>query len=319
MKHWLSYRQRQPQKPGGRARDIGKIWHSMMQDWFSQIQERDFPDADTIVTKYLNWQPASEEDSDVLSTLLWMWDGFLVNGDPFVAWTVYGVEKEYLTPLPPIPGQPKHVTIVLKSIIDLILRKQTRWAIVDHKSQGQKSDPDTLTRDMDMDDQLSMYLATIFIHEGVAAHKMSAIWNYAVTKDLKKTPRPPEDRFWLSYSARSEQELRRAMAEFSESVLDAYARPAVQEPPRHPDKENCRWRCDHRSICFYARQSDRPVQLEPPQRLDQVPLGLARNYKGRINEYAHAYQTSGQTRAAANAAAPNEGNDEGATAPVHAG
>lgn len=283
MKHYLSYRQRQPRTPDSRAQSVGKIWHAMQQSWY-QGRKDGTPFEQVIAgipADFLGWQPESETDTDILSTLMWMWDGFLINGDPFPDWEVVEIEREHLIPLPPIPGQPAHVDIVLKAIIDLVLRKQTRYRVVDHKSQNKVTDADTMSRDMDMDDQLSTYLAAIGMKYGVQAHKMSACWNYAVTTDLKRTPRLPADRYWQADSARTQLELACAMREFSESVLDAYARPLAIEPPRAPDKENCRWRCDHRSRCFYARAGDRSVELDDPVKADQVPDGLARIYAGR--------------------------------------
>lgn len=286
MKHWLGYRQRQPRRPDGKAQSMGKIWHSMMQAWFKARQgdPRSLDEVKTdIYAEFLGWHPDTEDGQMILGSLIWMWDGFLTLGDPFAEWDVVEIEAEHLLPLPRIPGQPEHVTIVLKAIIDLVLRKRrtNRWAVVDHKSTSKKFDPDTLSRDMDMDDQLTTYLACIALERGIPAHKIEAIWNYAVTTDLKKTPRPAEDRFWLSHSARTQANLDLGMREFSESVLDAYARPLDIEPPRHPDKENCRFMCDHRERCYYARSADRPVELDVPVKPDQVPLGLPRTYQGR--------------------------------------
>lgn len=285
MKHWMSYRRRQPSdRTKGRGRNIGTLWHGLMQGWFKAridggtITEEEL---DALYGEFIGWEAKSTEEHDIIQTLMWMWAGFIEAGDPFFDWDVIEAEQEHIVELPPVPGQPDHVTIFIKAIIDLVLKKGNRYAVVDHKSTSKKLAPDSLSRDMDMDDQLTSYLGTLWLEWDIPAHRMQATWNYAITKDLVKTPRPLEDRYWLARSARGTDELVRGMAEFSESVLDAYARPLAIEPPRHPDKEHCRWTCDWREPCFYARSANRPVELDEPVKADQVPLGLApRRYKG---------------------------------------
>jgi hypothetical protein len=284
MKHWLSYRQRQEGPPEGRARQVGKLWHSMMERWtIARMADGDVSDEvrNEIYGDYLGWHPSSEEEQDILGTLIWMWDGFLQAGDPLATWTPVEVEQTHLIPLPRIPGQPEHVSIVLKAKIDSIFVKGKRWKVADDKTASKKLQPDSLTRDMDMDDQLTMYIAALHFEQGIDAHKIDATWRYAMTTDTKTKPRTLEDRYWLTHSARTNQEVKLGAREFCESVLDAYARPLDVEPPRSPDKENCRYMCDWRDRCFYARSADRPIELGPSHKPDQVPLGLPRVYKGR--------------------------------------
>lgn len=280
LKHWLDYRQRQP-GTSGPAADTGTIWHLMMQDWYGGRMAGRSLDllAIEIPARRLTWNPTSEAEQNMLGTLLWMWDGWLLNGDPFPTHTVLGVEHEWRTPLPRVPGQPENVSFTLKTIVDLVLRDMHgRLVLVDHKSQAKHEDAYSLSKDMDMDDQLGLYLYAAR-HRKARARDMSACWSYACTTDLKKTPRPPEQRFWQVWSARTEQAIQATAVEAAESAMDAYARPLQIEPPRHTDKEACRWRCSHRSPCYFARDAGRPVALVEPTRADQAPDGVRRlNY-----------------------------------------
>jgi hypothetical protein len=278
LKHWLSYRQRQPSERGGRAADIGTVWHLLQQDWYRGRQAgRPIDELATgVPARHLTYAPTSEAEEHHLSTLLWMWDGFLLNGDPFADCSVLAVEQEFRVPLPRVPGQPAHVRFWLKSIIDLILQQGNRLLVVDHKSQAKHQSAETLSRDMDLEDQLGLYLYTCKTALRQPARSMSACWSYAVTTDTKKSPRPPEDRFWRAWSARTEAAIWRTALEATETALAAYARPLDVEPPRHPDKEACRWRCDWRDRCYVARDSNRSVRLLPPTREDQAPSGVHR-------------------------------------------
>lgn len=281
MQHWLDYRQRQPRPQGGYSAGLGVVWHLMMQDWYRGRQGRVSQDdlAVSIPATHLTWTPRSEAEQDSLSTLLWMWDGFLQTGDAFRDGTVMGVEQEWVVPLPRVSGQPSHVSVNLKVVIDLLIRRGAdRWVVVDHKSQARHQEAGSLSRDMDMDDQLGLYLYAVRQRTGAPARHLSACWNYAVTTDTKTKPRPPEDRFWLAWSARTDMAIDRIAIDAAQSALDAYARPLDVEPPRHADKENCRWRCNRREPCYYARDANRPVELQEPTRADQAPDGIDRLY-----------------------------------------
>lgn len=284
LKHWLSYRQRQPEPSSGPAAGLGTVWHLMQEDWYRGRMEAILsgrsivPLASSVPAQHLTFEPRSEAEIDQLSTLLWMWDGFLVNGDPFHDAFILGVEQQWVVPLPRVPGQPRRVRFWLKVKMDLVVRRGRRIIIVDHKSQAKWASPDTLSRDMEIDDQLGLYLYAARKELGVPARNLSACWNYAVTTDLKTHPRDPSQRFWQSWSARTEGALDRLAIEATETAMAAYHRPLQIEPPRHPDKEECRWRCGHRSNCYYARDADRPVQLVEPTRADQAPLGVPRSH-----------------------------------------
>lgn len=278
MKHWLAYRMRQEGKPDSHASTVGKIWHSMQQDWYQgRIDQTPIPELQTTIAgTHLSWRAESEKEADILSTLLWMWDGFLEAGDPFADCTVLATEYKVEIPLPPAPGQPDHVSFVLKVIIDLIMQRGNKVIVVDHKSQAKAGNPDNMSRDMDVDDQLGLYLFAIRHLYELRAGQASCCWSYAITTELKKTPRTLDERYWLVWSARTDAELDAIGREASDTAMDAYRRPLALEPPRHPDKENCRWRCDHREPCFYARAANRPVYLTEPYKADQAPDGITR-------------------------------------------
>lgn len=278
MRHWLDYRQRQPRdRTQVNAATLGTRWHSMMQAWYQGRGEGRWPEllAVEVPAAFLTWTPSSDAEQDMLSTLLWMWDGFLLTGDPFADCQVLGVEQEWRTELPRIPGQPANVTFWLKTIVDLVAQRGPRLLVVDHKSQAKHMKPADMTRDMDVEDQLGLYLWTAGEQLNLPAHRMSACWSYACTTDLKKEPRPPEQRFWLAWSARRRAALAVTAREAAETALAAYARPLDVEPPRHTSKDHCRW-CDHRAPCYVGRDRDRPVELQTPTRADQAPKGIHR-------------------------------------------
>lgn len=278
LKHWLSYRQRQPDVSGPAA-DLGTEWHLLMQDWYTGRLEGRSPErlGVEIPARRLTWKPTSEAEQNMIATLLWMWDGWLLNGDPFQYHEILGVEAELRTPLPRVPGQPDDVQFELKTVVDLVARSGRRLSVVDHKSQARFEQANSLAKDMDMDDQLGLYLYAMSAR-GVAARSMDAVWSYACTTDTKTKPRPPEERFWTVHSARTPQAIRATAIEAAETAMDAYARPLAIEPPRHTDKEACRWRCSHRSRCYFARDAGRSVELSEPTRADQAPLGVRRLY-----------------------------------------
>lgn len=270
LKHWMDYRQRQPGGKSGKAADLGTDWHACQQEWYSQGLGSK-PELHGFVPYTVVPSPTSQEDAYRFSTLLWIWDGWLRAGDPFRGFRVESVEQELTVPLPRVPGQPDWLNILVKVKIDLVLSKGNKTLVVDHKTTSRFLKADSFAADMDMDDQLALYQYAL---EYTGYPNVSVCWNYAITTELKKSPRPLEERFWQTYSTRSAQELKAICADASYSAIDAYRRPLHEQPPRSPDKEKCRWRCSWRSECFYSRAADRPVRLLPPQRNDQLPNGI---------------------------------------------
>lgn len=139
----------------------------------------------------------------------------------------------------------------------------------DHKSttKNQKSESD-----MDFDDQSGLYLAGYAEKTGLKVG--GGIWSYAVTEQLKRRERELDERFWQVWHNRNPNECKRILMEAARSAGEAYRLPLDVEPVRSPDPDKCRWRCDHRSACYYARQSDRRVYLRAPFRPDQLPQGM---------------------------------------------
>lgn len=273
LKHWLSYRQRQPDQSSFPGTKRGTEWHRIMEQWFNGRKARVSRDVliDQIVADHFNLNACgSDEERDRQAACRWMFDGFLQQEKAL--WRghrILEVEQEAMFPLGYVMiDTGERVHIWLKTICDLLTVYDGLLWVVDHKSASKVSKQE---KDMAFDDQSGLYLAS----QGFLRHLKvgGGIWNYAISTQLKTRERTMDERFWQVMHRRSPKEPLRILAEALSDAVDMYSDPLDYEPTRSPHPERCRW-CSHRSECLYARKDDRPVRLVKPVRADWRPEGM---------------------------------------------
>lgn len=269
LKHWLSYRHRQTPERTGRAADLGTRWHKMQQRLFETIKAGGSVEdavADMLAEDLNPNAAGSYDELEKMAQLRWMLDGWLqVYPELIKGHRVLSVEQELVFPLPEIHP---HVRFYLKVLADVVTAHNGYLWVWDHKSVAKRAGNE---KDMDFDDQSGLYLAGYAQTSGMKVG--GGIWSYAVTEQLKRKERTLDERFWQLWHRRTEPEMRRILLEAAQTALDAYRRPLAVEPVRSPNPDHCRWMCDHRAECFYARKDDRPVFLRAPFKPDQLPQG----------------------------------------------
>lgn len=293
MQHNLLYRNRLVLPSKGGASGLGTRWHEMAAAWFEAQKGLGKTERASVVEVLRDRIPAiftnppyfSEEEQKHSEILRWMWDGFLECQDTpsrdyenWSTWTILNTEQEYVLTLPRVPGQPKWLVLQIKVIIDLLGIKAQKYWIIDHKSTSKLVKSSTSEVDMGFEDQAGFYLWAVreLIRLGLLPKGRigGAIWNYAITAPLKKTERPLGERHWQAYLSRTDKELDLVAIEAAQSLLEAYRRPLAVFPPRHPNKDRCRFLCDVREVCFYSRQAGKQPYIGASEKPDQFPIGL---------------------------------------------
>lgn len=236
----------------GGAANLGTEWHVLMERWFKGQQEGTRP-KDLVaglgeqVKAELDFERGntqSQERLKAISTLSWMWQGWLDHGHrEWIGWTVHRLETSEYVPL-----DARFRVKVKKDMLASDPKGRT-W-VIDHKSTSKFLKPDGI--DLSFDDQGGLYL----LSEVVSGFKpRGALWAYAVTADTK-AGREPHERFWTVMQNRTATEIENIRLEAVADCERMAQIASLAEATRRPDKEYCRWKCDFRAACLASRRGE---------------------------------------------------------------
>lgn len=243
FKHHLGYRERWQSDEDKPALARGTAWHDIMEAHY----QGEFPKIeDMLGTKSL-------QQTEQQELLQWMYDGYVemwVEADK--EWTVQAVEWKGFAPLPNPRGGPSR--FMLKVKVDIIAARRGRLWVWDHKTcRNLPSD-----KELDLDDQFGLYS---WCMRQAGFPVMGSIYNAARTQRNKKTFQPLDQRFSRTPLSRTDAELDMIAREAYLTAEAAWPEQALDTtPPRHPDTDTCRWKCDFTEACLSSRKGGK---LEP--------------------------------------------------------
>lgn len=226
---------------------IGILWHDIMDLHYSSLMtqkgKRGAPDLEPIMERF---KEAGAKDPDhpgydIAQTCLWMYDGYRRRYGVDPEWEFIKVEEELRVE---IPG----TGIVLVGRLDLLVRWKRRhlW-VVDHKAQRYLPHD----KDHDLDDQTPLYIW--LLKQAGFTEVSGAIFNSARTDRLKTRELELDERFGRYSTFRTDYELERVVEEAAATINSAYGPDATYE--RHPDPQNCTWRCQFVEPCIAGRKA----------------------------------------------------------------
>lgn len=258
FKHKLAYEQRwQKQHKDSSALGLGTMWHLLKEIHYTCLKGTPTPasklaSAQRSVNRQLDEWEAESRDAEVLTTLEWMYRGYVDRYGADEGWEILGVETTHILPL--------NEEIQLKIKLDLTVRDQRgRMWVVDHKSAASMDS----SEDLQWNDQFGLYVATM----RKQSHKVAgAIYNGALKKPnkgdilkpgdegYKTTMRetPMDKRFKRELLDRTDAECDSILADALADAQLAYSSANPQR--RHANPDTCKWRCDYTEPCMTGRR-----------------------------------------------------------------
>lgn len=246
-KHYLHYRERWRSDAINKPLAIGILWHEVMDAHYSGImgehKKADLEKVLHILTKAGAKDP-DHPTHEYAALVAWMYDGYRRHyGDTEPLWKIVQSESEMEFDLVVLKDG---YEFTVHGRIDLLVEINRHLWIVDHKSS--KNLPKT--KELDLDDQMPIYIQGL---RDAGYPVRGAIFNNARTFQ-HKNPVPLDQRFSRDFAYRTDFELAYVMTEVSQDLTNAYNPDMFQ--PRHPDTQNCRWRCQFVDACIGGRKAD---------------------------------------------------------------
>ena len=243
FKHHLAYRERWQSEEDKPALARGTAWHDIMEYHY----QGDTKAVDTLLGR------TAIEQTEQQELLQWMYDRYVkMWAEEDQTWEIQKTEWKGFAPLPNPRGGPSR--FMLKVKVDIIASRKGRLWIWDHKTCRNLPND----KELDLDDQFGLYQ---WCMRQAGFPVMGCVYNAARTQRNKKTPQSLESCFSRTLMARVDTELDQIAAE---AYLTAEAAWPEQMPdmlpPRHPDTDTCRWKCDYTEACLSSRKGGK---LEP--------------------------------------------------------
>lgn len=244
-KHALRYKERWRWPGVAKPLAIGILWHEILEAHYRPMiggRPPGIEDARDVLVAAGAANPQAD-GYDIAQTCLWMYDGYRRLYGEDRDWEILEVEREFEVPL----GEAEGMTFVLRGKIDLVVRMNGKhlW-VVDHKANRNIPRYD---KDLDLDDQMPLY---IWAMRQLGWDIRGAQFNIARTQQTKK-PQTPQDRFGRIWAYRSDHELEVVVQEALQTIAARYRPGATDE--RHPDPQNCKWRCPFVEPCIGGRKA----------------------------------------------------------------
>lgn len=261
FKHQLAYRERWKAPESGDALGRGILWHEVLELHYNLIKQaqdkKAAPDLqeihDTVVASVL-WDARAGRwrDEQHAELVAWMYEGYCDHFGIDETWRVLAVEHAAEVPLLAAGGQALSKKYRIKVKIDLIVKDLDLGGIwlVDHKSH--KDLPKD--KELALDDQFGLYTWAM---KQLGKPVVGALYSTARTYRYKSDKEQPlNERFDRIRLFRSDVELEAIARDASDTARIAYGwNPDKQgDPPRHPNKDTCRWRCDYTEPCLAGRK-----------------------------------------------------------------
>lgn len=261
FKHQLAYRERWQQRPDrvGPALQKGTLWHSAMEEHYRVLQAAQRVEggvrADEVLAKAARrvrevlWDAERGEwRSEYAELIEWIYEGYVANYGIDENWKILAVEHSAECWLPTPRGTRSQVKLKMK--LDLVVREVDTGHLlaVDHKS-GRDLPKD---KELDIDDQFGLYTWGM---RSLGKPVFGSMFNAARAQRLKTKAQPLEERFSRTPLYRTEEELDAIAIEAYKTARRAYGQHEEDgDPPRAPDSDRCKWRCDFTDACLFGRK-----------------------------------------------------------------
>jgi hypothetical protein len=249
----------------GPALTKGRLWHLVLQIHYLCIQAGATAMARRKAVADFLVESVDEYGIETCELVAWMYDGHEDMYGEDEDWEIVAVEDQRLCRLPTSNGRPSR--FYLRMRIDLMIRERSvevaghrvkastdpdskrhgKLWLVDHKS-GKNLPTD---KELDIDDQFGLYT---WGARQVGEPVFGSLYNAARTYQHKEE-RPLEERFARKRLYRTEQELDTLALEAMITARTAY-RYGIDEAPRAPDPDRCKWRCPFTEACLHGRKTN---------------------------------------------------------------
>jgi hypothetical protein len=279
LRHSLLYGERWTKRPTDEkdARVFGTLWHSVLEGHYKAIRDQQVKAHDTLGDwrRFDQKQAESDaadaafavllgvKDQEVAKTLAWMYDGHIDMYGVDPQWQIVAVEHSGEVALPGPPGvDAGGLTFGLKFKMDLIVKEQGRFWIVDNKSC--KNLPNKL--ELDLDDQFGLYhWAGLQMGHKIFGTMHNAARKLQLKGDITgENPSALENRFRRTPLDRGKDELDQIALEAWQEAVTRYrglaeinalkAQGLKIEAQRHPNPMTCGWKCDFTEPCIAGRK-----------------------------------------------------------------
>ena len=267
--HWLAYRHRYTPLQVKPALERGIGWDHILNLHYEGLQAAQREGAKPIdrldhpafkmfarrIEAELQDDPDALESQRELKDLLrWMYAGYVERWGPDAKWEILEVQKRMVAPLTTIETPDRILQINLKVYIDLLVREQGRGSrgrvwVVDAKSTTALG-----RRDLGFNDQSGLYQWMVANHGLLDVPIFGAIFSYALARKNKVKHQPLAERFKREPYGATDRELDEIANDAIESAWQANSRNLDWQPPRSPDDEMCRRRCDFLDACLAHRK-----------------------------------------------------------------
>lgn len=245
FKHHLAYRERWQTEKDSPALARGSAWHEIME--FHYVGDTD------AIERALGVKSVAQTEQQEL--LQWMYEGYVqMWAEADKEWKIQAIEWKGFAPLPNPRGGPSR--FMLKVKIDVLASRRGRLWVWDHKTCRNLPND----KELDLDDQFGLYQ---WCMRQAGYPVMGSVHNAARTQRNKKTPQPLDTRFSRTWLARTETELDMIAQEAYLTAETAWPEESDRSgllPPRHPDTDTCRWKCDYTEACLASRKG---AKIEP--------------------------------------------------------
>ncbi len=269
-KHELQYLERWSKvQPDHTALGKGTLWHYVLEAHYLQLMEGK-PTGPLIDQMLGQWRKEGR-DPETLELLEWMYSGYLSMWGLDPDWEIIAVEYPFVFPL--VNREGVKTRFRLKGKIDLIVRYRPNGRVfcVDHKSCSVLPNQ----KELDLDDQFGLYLwglrqighkpfgaiysaARTKMNVGDAPGALEK-WERAKAAGEKPGARPKVQelsaRFSRDFLTRTDPELDEIAFEALATVEQMYS--PVNQYQRHPDTDQCKWKCGMLEACLLGRKTGR--------------------------------------------------------------
>lgn len=273
FKHHLSYKERWTSPQPARALDIGSLTHAVLEAHYRrEVAERTGAAGQTLIDSQLSPEgilaDAEARGNEHAELVRWIYSGYVERwGEREAEWRVMGVETKVEERLRNRAGN--KTQFVLKGRIDLLVKWNGGWWVVDHKTTSRMP----REKSYDLEDQFGIY---VWLLRQSGLDVRGVIHNAINTKQLVRE-QSLEERFKRTLTVRTDAEMQTMAFEALDHFRQAYAprratkagvgalngasprRPkgvagGPEMPPRSPDGDRCTWRCSYLEPCLMSRK-----------------------------------------------------------------
>lgn len=268
LKHRLSWTEgwHDPVREAGGARDLGGVWHEVMQIRYQCLRDAQVQGAplDEDMVADLVSHVIEAANSDLRETLWWMYDGYVEKYGPDSDLEILSVEEVLSVPFHDEDDRPLVIEVdgVRRPILyswrtDVLARSRTYRGVVvvDHKSTANPLGQ----MDIDLSDQFGLYtVAWRRLGEKIRGQLV----NQAKTAKLKR-PMTMDERFSRTPSIRTPTELRNIELDAVDTIHAMLGERNRRRPYSNPDPRSCGWKCDFKEAHLRLRRNADPNKVRP--------------------------------------------------------